>query len=538
MTADFPVVWSDPADAELAWEREDMHTPFALTPLSGDYFQAVIEGFNRNFRELKLPFTVLCEVFNYYAYMARRLFISEEELKAMSDRTTKLRRQWLPRLRSFWEEDALPQLMSIYDQIDSNDVEAIDLDGLAVKVTEVWAHVPAAYRLHSMTTAGAYGALDQLADLYESLIPEAHPGEAFGLVQGLPSELQKVQADIYHLAKAAGAIPAVADLIRGGASLEVIEKADGGGEFSAALDSFLELHGHLGHAFDDLTLSSWREEPSLVLDEVRKRLLDLPEDPEVRRLRLREDAERSLAVAREKLADRPEEFEKLEEAVRLAEAVGPLTEEHNYWLDRKLQTAARRFFTRVGVRLVSEGLIDQPEDVYMLHIEEVAETAEQRIDRRAVVAERKADLERWEKVSPPRYLGKPRKEPTMGRFGTPVVSAEKEIGIDGAVGSIRGIGATSGVARGSARVVRGPDDFGKVQSGDILVCPSSNPSWVPLFGVIGGVVTNSGGVTSHAAVVAREFGIPAVVGTGSATEVIPDGALVEVDAGAGEVRFL
>lgn len=511
-----------------------MHTPNALTALSGDYFQAVIEGFNRNFRELKLPFTILCEVLNHYPYMARRLFISEEELKASAERTNDLRRQWLPRLRSFWEEQAFPQLMKIYEEIDGIPVEGMDLNGLGAKVLEVWGHVPTAYRLHSMTTAGAYGALDQLADLYESLFPGAHPGKGLALVQGLPSELQKVQADIYSLAKTAETMPAVADLIKGEARLDVIEKAERGREFVDALDSFLIRHGHLGHAFDDLTEPSWRDQPKLVLDEVSKRLINPPEDPEIRRLRLRDEAESSLAEAGRKLADRPEEFEKLVEAVRLAEAAGPLTEEHNYWLDRKLQSSVRRFFIRLGNRFVAESLIDQPEDVFMLHISEIAEAAQQHLDRKRVVAERKVDLAHWQKVAPPRYLGKLRNEPTMGRFGTPVIEAGQGTPSD----KLTGIGATTGIARGTARVVLGPDDFGRVQSGDILVCPSSNPSWVPLFGVIAGLVTNSGGVTSHAAVVAREFGIPAVVGTTNATEVIPDGSAVEVDAGAGEVRLL
>ena len=83
-----------------------------------------------------------------------------------------------------------------------------------------------------------------------------------------------------------------------------------------------------------------------------------------------------------------------------------------------------------------------------------------------------------------------------------------------------------------------PDDFGRIQPGDIIVCPSSNPSWVPVFAIAGGLVTNTGGVLSHAAVVAREFGLPAVVGTGDATARIADGRTVEIDGTRGTVRLL
>jgi pyruvate,water dikinase len=87
-------------------------------------------------------------------------------------------------------------------------------------------------------------------------------------------------------------------------------------------------------------------------------------------------------------------------------------------------------------------------------------------------------------------------------------------------------------------VTLAPDDFGRIMPGDIIVCPSSNPSWVPVFAIAGGLVTNTGGVLSHAAVVAREFGLPAVVGTHDATARIADGRTVEIDGTSGTVRLL
>jgi pyruvate,water dikinase len=92
--------------------------------------------------------------------------------------------------------------------------------------------------------------------------------------------------------------------------------------------------------------------------------------------------------------------------------------------------------------------------------------------------------------------------------------------------------------RGPARVTLSQADFGSVEPGDIIVCPSSNPSWVPVFTIAGGLITDTGGVLSHAAVVAREFALPAVVGTGDATRRIADGRLVELDGTSGVVRLL
>ncbi len=117
----------------------------------------------------------------------------------------------------------------------------------------------------------------------------------------------------------------------------------------------------------------------------------------------------------------------------------------------------------------------------------------------------------------------PEAVPPPDRFGGPRL----EHGDDGV---LRGTGASAGVARGPARVVLGPADFDRVQSGDIIVAPSSNPSWVPLFTIVAGLVTNTGGVLCHAAVVAREFALPAVVGVAGATTSIAGGRPLEIDA--------
>jgi len=99
-----------------------------------------------------------------------------------------------------------------------------------------------------------------------------------------------------------------------------------------------------------------------------------------------------------------------------------------------------------------------------------------------------------------------------------------------------GVPASGGVASGPARVVRGPADFDRVRPGDVLVASMTTPAWMPLFDRVVAVVTDNGGVGAHAAIVAREYGIPAVAGTGDATARLVDGELIKVDGGAGTVR--
>ena len=100
---------------------------------------------------------------------------------------------------------------------------------------------------------------------------------------------------------------------------------------------------------------------------------------------------------------------------------------------------------------------------------------------------------------------------------------------------LRGLPASRGKAVGPARVVRSPDEFHKVRPGDVLVCTATSPTWTPVFGTVSALVTDSGGVLSHASIVAREYGLPAVVGVNHGTSTIRDGQVVTVDGTGGLV---
>ena len=111
-------------------------------------------------------------------------------------------------------------------------------------------------------------------------------------------------------------------------------------------------------------------------------------------------------------------------------------------------------------------------------------------------------------------------------------------GEEGASDAIRGVGASPGVAEGRARLVSGLADFARVEPGDVLVATTTTPAWTPLFPSLAALVTATGGILSHAAVVAREYRLPAVVGAPNALEALPDGARVRVDGSTGTVVVL
>jgi pyruvate,water dikinase len=258
----------------------------------------------------------------------------------------------------------------------------------------------------------------------------------------------------------------------------------------------------------------------------------VPEAADERRARLEAEANRLADAARARLADRPGELARFDELVAHARQIGFLTEVHNYWIDRRAQAEMRKVAIRIGRRLVNEGFFAEPDDIFYLHHDEIAAVLRQPSDQRELIAERRAEHARQRRLTPPRLVGKPPPPPiAVDRFdGARLESTE--------AGVLRGTGASAGIARGPARVVLTSGEFERIQPGDIIVCPSSNPSWVPVFTIAGGLVTNTGGVLSHAAVVAREFGLPAVTGIAGATTTILDGQHLEIDGTAGTVRIL
>jgi rifampicin phosphotransferase len=189
-------------------------------------------------------------------------------------------------------------------------------------------------------------------------------------------------------------------------------------------------------------------------------------------------------------------------------------------------------------------VLEQPADVFDLTLAEVLALADREApvaELRARIAERRADAARFADAAPPPLLGTPQAFPAVdsaimksmfklsGNFMAPPVSGNELHGMPGSRGKVIG----------RARVVRTLDEAEqRLAPREILVAPATLPSWTPLFASLAGVVTGAGGVLSHAAVVAREYGFPAVVSVPGVMNAIRDGQIIEVDGDAGVVRIL
>ncbi|MBI2762237.1 MAG: hypothetical protein HYX54_00545 [Chloroflexi bacterium] len=541
-TADFPVAWEDPTDPSLTWDRDDMHMPFALVPLSEDYVRTLGEGFNFRYTFLGgFPQRWRCRVWNGYAYFGVDFNAPEEERPGITERWQAAMHRQVEVTEAWWRDEALPEIRRLEAGIRTIPVEELAPAALAQAWDRAWEAVRRMWEIHFIAIVGPYTAVEELADFHDALVPDAPPGEALRLIGGAPNELLDVELGVEGLARIARTHPAIKAALTTGAvsadgSRRLVQPAelvdlDGGRAFLAALDTFLEVHGHLGQAFDDLVLASWADEPAIILGQVGQHLVSPPEEAESRRLRLRAEADDLAAAVRERLAGEPEKVAEFERLLGYGRAIGSLTEVHNYWIDRLAQARIRTLSLRVGRRLVANGSFDAPEEIFYLFRDEVPAQIERPTDARPLIVARRDELGRRAKLDPPRIIGI-----DPGKVGADRFDGERFTSDDPRI--LRGTGASAGVVRGTARITLTPADFARLQPGDIIVCASSNPSWVPVFTTAGGLVTNTGGVLSHAAVVAREFGLPAVVGTGDATTRIPDGASLEIDGTLGIVRLL
>jgi pyruvate,water dikinase len=190
----------------------------------------------------------------------------------------------------------------------------------------------------------------------------------------------------------------------------------------------------------------------------------------------------------------------------------------------------RRCVYRLGEQLAHAGAIDDPDDVFFLTRIETRSSNEKLHE---VVADRRATWQRQRRMAAPLMLGRlPR---LLGAVLHRGVEASRTPGTTTSVETIVGEPASPGRATAAVRVVRGPDEFAGFQPGEVLVAASTTPAWTPLFAHAAAVVTDGGTLAAHASLVAREYGIPAVVATGTATRQLHNGQLVTVDGSAGTV---
>ncbi len=310
-------------------------------------------------------------------------------------------------------------------------------------------------------------------------------------------------------------------------------------EFEAGLGDFLGRYGHRSPRYE-FSHPTWREDPSQVRELIALVAAGSP-DPAIGETKRRADRELATAQARARLPLAKRMV--FDRVLSLAQTYFRLRENQQFYLVLGVP-AMRAILLELGRRFADQGWLLAASDVFLLENIEVdalaarladAEHSEPpalananatatatahahaQADTLRVVEKRRAELDLHRRSPAPVHLGGNPAPVTVGD------------------GGMKGIAASRGTATGRARLVRGPEDFAAVRPGDILVAPATSPAWTPLFGVVAGLVTEFGGLLSHAGVVAREYGLPAVLGVPDAMALIKDGDELTIDGGTGQV---
>jgi pyruvate,water dikinase len=323
-------------------------------------------------------------------------------------------------------------------------------------------------------------------------------------------------------------------------------------EFSGAFNAYLRDYGGQTLRWE-LSEETLKERPSLVLRLIRDQL-NSNYNFESEAAQLEEKRGILLSEARNALLNRSiEDRNEFEATLAKAERSYPTREDHEYYLHLAPLALLRYAFLELGHRMVKQGILERADDIMFLEINEVRSAFAEGTDKRNTVIRRKGELA-WVKAHPGPlfYGGPPPQQPSMDAFPYEV---KRMMGgmmwmIEGYVAteflrqdvadsdhSFHGVAASPGQYTGPVRIIMSEEEFHKIEAGDVLVCPTTQPAWSVLFPSVGALVTDGGGILSHPAIIAREYHVPAVVATGNATSSLHDGQIVTVDGDIGRIEI-
>jgi len=404
-----------------------------------------------------------------------------------------------------------------------------------------------------------YGAYATFAELCKDNLPDIPDQHIAQMVAGIDVLLFRPDAELRRLARLAietgvdGAF--TEDRTHAQISAELAESA-AGQAWLAELEAIKDPWFNMATG-DGLThhYRSWLDDPSIPYASIVGH---------VARLRSGEVAERpteEIERERERLAQEygdllPEEVRgPWNDLLALSRTVFPYVEEHKFFCDYWFLTRWWNKVREFGALLASRGFLEDAEDIFNLGRHEVSEALDELVLTWAtgglplgpmhwppIVARRKELLERLAQWTPPPALGVAPAEVTdpmtIMLWGVTTDRVREWARQQEGGSELTGAAASPGTIEGIARVVRSVSEIADVREGEILVCGSTSPAWAPIFSKIKGTVTDVGGVMSHAAIVCREYGLPAVVGTGRATSQIRTGQMIRVDGSAGVVTLV
>lgn len=556
------VTWDGPGPG--TWEFDASHATRPMGRCFDDlYADAFEQGFAEGFEGTGAPLeTIKHATINGWPYLSPRplgappeakgpppkwlmalLFTLVPSLRARKRRASTLfdERPWRAAWDD-WERRGEPGFLAELDALRDRELTSLDDDELAGTLEELETlgkRLVVNHFRNAAVTAVTVGDFLVHTERWAGVAPARSVG-------ALTGHAEATQRPLLHFERIVGALREDAALwvLDGDVAGVRARIADASPTASKHLDAYLREYGlHMvsGITAFDVTLE---ERPDVWHASLRARSA-LPSAHEDTVAKLRQTSDRVANAIRDEVpvAHQAEWDEMLVDARR-----GLGIRESDVHLLCTSVGLLRRYMLEVGRRLVAAGLADEPESALDLELAEARAVLRGAGPSGAEIRARSEERKRQEKLEPPSHVGPPPIPPPLDRFPTAVARVAEAsfafvsrfkadadpIERDG----LAGHGVSSGIIEGVARIVTGPEDFDRFNQGEILIAKTTSPTFNVVLAMAGGVVTEIGGLICHAAIVAREFDMPGVVGVKGIVDAVPDGALVRVDGDAGTVTIL
>ena len=508
----FEVTWQDPADANSVWAIDRIHFAQALAPLGYDFYEVIV----------RLGWEARTAFANGY------LFLKDFRPPPTPTEVTEMGAQRI------WREKYLPLVRQLCDEIRSLNYDSMTAPEIVAMLPAMFEKSGEAFRYPTVIASTFMAPAMQMAVFCQQVLGDEGPVLAATLLQGYNNVSAAAGAELGELAEFASNHADLADALKSH-RWDGLESLPGGTEFMGRLSAFLDSFGWRADEWCLVHRPTWAEQPTVALELIGRYLADPEHSPE--RAHQRAIEKRVTATAEIEARLPAESKAKFHEMLDAALAHVPISEERALWQLIAIGSV-RVPVLALGRKLVAAGVVNDANDAFFLRLDELQNVASSPRPMQATIAERMADLVRYERMEPPQSIGAPlivdvRPGPSQiihrYFFGTLAPPSDEHV--------IRGSGASQGIVTGRARIVRSLAESGRLEPGEVLVCRTTAPPWTPLFALAAAVVTETGGILSHSAICAREYGIPCVVGTQVATSRIPDGAMVTVDGNKGTVTI-
>src|SRR5919112_5144328 len=560
---DFPLEWRE-GEKELFWILDDLHCPNPISPMFFD-----IGGWwltcDHMFRRFGTPFASdwIAKRVNGYLYTAAvpadpsaygeaseygsryvpRVPESDEYAGKIGAYLGSVLPHYAYNFLDWWRERLRPEMDRNFAYLDSQDTENMDMVELAILLEDAIDIHDRHWKIHWMLNFSQFSATTALNATIAEVKGEADPVLVGRLQSSTEDRNWDAVEDLWKMKEEIKGDEELRRAFEADTAAGIVEALNGterGRRFiSERLESHQQEFGYKAIWAHEFQYQTWKENPAPILEAVRG-YLATDYDYQKAIQAVGDDLE---AAKRDLMDDVPEGEGKdsLQGALDLSLRMNPLTPDHHFYIDQGTNARVRLVLIAIGRKLVEDGRLDDPEDVMYLRYNELRRlmAGTNSFDAQELVGDRRDQREDAYELRPRDWVGTATEEAVGFPYWSLWAFPEKlNRPAPSHVGEIPGLPASAGVVEGTARVVLSPEQFGEVERDEIIVCRMTSPSWVVLFTKISGLVTDAGGMASHPAVVSREFGIPAVVGTSDATRRIRTGDRVRVNGSTGRVEIV